>query len=129
MVVTKYDENDDGEDEDETEGFDETPSGRARVKGRVGLDGPSLKKIPASQTPHCATQRERADVALRDGEWRELNELSRETKCWSPRRKARALRMNALFELGRYDECIRVGNGSNHPDIKKWTTPCTLRRG
>ncbi|PRQ04779.1 hypothetical protein [Enhygromyxa salina] len=122
-VVTNYEEDEfDAEPPEPTENVE-------TVVGRVSVEGPSeIEQIKPWKTERCATQREHADDALRKGEWDRLEELSRESKCWRPSRKAKVLRMNALFELGRTDECVRVGAGSSHPEIKKWMRLCTRSR-
>ncbi|KIG18248.1 hypothetical protein DB30_01357 [Enhygromyxa salina] len=140
MVATKYDENEDEDaDEDAEEAAEEaaedaedqdTHDGEPRVQGRVSMEGPTgIKQVRASDTSHCVTQRELADEAQRAGNWTRLEELTREVKCWRPTRKAKVMRMNALFELGRLEECEKIGNGSNHPEIKKWMNLCTRGRG
>jgi hypothetical protein len=125
MVVTDYE---DVQFEVQSEDLGGSETGQ--VMGRVEVDGPSnVAEIPAWKTMRCTTQRDQAAVAARDGRWARLEVLSRETKCWRPTREAKVLRMHALFELGRFDECTKVGGGATHPEIEKWTNLCSLARG
>jgi hypothetical protein len=73
----------------------------------------------------CVEHRKSATDAKDGGDWVRLLELAqRHRNCWS-RVSANALQMEALFELGRYPECVQLGaQGSSKKEIQKWLNAC-----
>jgi hypothetical protein len=130
MVVTHYGEDEELDADAEQLAGSETGEASPKVQGKVELGGPkTVIQVPRSKTPHCENQRDRANQAKLDGKWDQLDDLSRETKCWSPRSEAKLLRMEALFQRDRLDECMKIATSSNHPEFLKWRKLCTLGRG
>jgi HAMP domain-containing protein len=73
----------------------------------------------------CVEHRKSATDAKDGGDWVQLLELAqRHRSCWS-RVSANALQMEALFELGRYPECVQLGaQGGSKKEIQKWLNAC-----
>jgi hypothetical protein len=73
----------------------------------------------------CVEHRKSATDAKDGGDWARLLELAqRHRSCWS-RVSANALQMEALFELGRYPECVQLGaQGGSKKEIQKWLNAC-----
>lgn len=79
---------------------------------------------PASQTRACIERRDRAENARRNGDYELLEQVAGHHKCWTPESKAKELQMQALFELGRFDDCIRMGAKGGSKGMKKWASTC-----
>jgi hypothetical protein len=87
--------------------------------------GKKKKKSRPDATPACVARRGDADAALRDGEWVQLEEIAKQTKCWSKASEAKALRMRALFELERFEECVELGTNDRSKEMVKWQKNCS----
>jgi hypothetical protein len=100
------------------------------------ITSPKLDEIPShDEPPHepkprkdfgeCVEHRKSATDAKDGGDWARLLELAQHRRnCWS-RVSANALQMEALFELGRYSECVQVGvQAGSKKEIRKWRNAC-----
>ncbi len=77
-----------------------------------------------SRGPACAKLRKQADQALAAGEWRKLESLTAQRRCWQRSGEHKPLRMQALFELERYQECVDLGRHDKAREVKKWAAIC-----
>lgn len=79
---------------------------------------------PAHETSRCQEQRSNAESAKASRDWVTVLSKSRDASCWASSAERMLLRVTALAELGRWDECVRVGSGSSDPDVAKRTKFC-----
>jgi serine/threonine protein kinase len=79
---------------------------------------------PAHETARCEAQRSKAESAKASRDWDTLLARTRDASCWASSAERVLLRVTALAELGRWDECVRVGSGSSDPDVAKRTKFC-----
>jgi hypothetical protein len=88
-------------------------------------DEPPRDPKPRKDFGACVEHRKSAKDAKDNGDWARLLELAqRRRNCWS-RVSANALQMEALFELGRYDECVQLGiQDGSKKEIRKWRNTC-----
>jgi hypothetical protein len=101
-----------------------------------GIPGSESDEIPSRDVPlnipeprkdfgACVEHRKSAADAKDGGDWARLLEFAqRRRSCWS-RVSANALQMEALFELGRYSECVQLGaRDGSRKEIRKWLNAC-----
>ena len=81
------------------------------------------KSKSAAATSPCVAQRRDAKTALSRADWDEAELLTR--SCWRKSRKVKVQRMRALFELGRFEECIKLGDSDRSKDVGKWQENCS----
>jgi hypothetical protein len=87
---------------------------------------PPKKPEPRKDFGACDKHRKSATDAKDGGDWARLLELAQRRNCWS-RVSANALQMEALFELGRYSECVQLGaRAGSKKEIQKWRNACQL---
>ena len=86
--------------------------------------GKSKPRTPAHQTSKCASERSFADNAKSMGDWALLEKHTRSSKCWKDKNRHRALRMDALFQLGRLRECVKLGGTSRNKVVKSKRDRC-----
>ena len=73
----------------------------------------------------CEVTLKQATDAQRFRKHAELERLTREfPQCWKSTLERKKLRMEALFQLGRYKECISLGRGSSNAEIKNLVNDC-----
>lgn len=94
----------------------------ARANAKAG------RSTQARATPHldrdCVNHRQDAEAAQREGDWAKLELLSQRANCWRSPAQPRGLRLRALFELERYQECVELGADSNSKEVNKWVNNC-----
>jgi serine/threonine protein kinase len=72
-------------------------------------------------------------VAAANSAWRDLRSSdvllhTSARACWAEAPIGRlALRAEALMDLGRWSECVRLGQQSQSPKVQRWTTRCEKR--
>jgi hypothetical protein len=88
-------------------------------------DVPPNNPKPRNDFGACVEHRKSAADAKDGGDWERLLELAqRRRNCWS-RAGATALQMEALFELGRYHECVQLAaKDGSKKEIRKWRNAC-----
>lgn len=88
----------------------------------------SKKKTPKSSnpssTPECVSHRESAMQARQNGEWEQLEKLAQRRECWRSKSEAKALRMQALFQLERFRQCVGLGGNDNAKEVQQWVSTC-----
>jgi len=72
---------------------------------------------------NCEEKRRDAVAAVHDQAWTDLLALTNERMCW-PTVDATVLRMTALRNLGRGDECIAEGKPVNDPRVARYVQIC-----
>jgi hypothetical protein len=103
-------------------------SDRSRPNARTGETKKTKRKHQrrAHMTSKCEQIRDDADLAAAGGGWKQLEKLTRDYKCWPNSNTAKIMRMNALFELRRFEECVKVGEGSSNSKINKLRKRCSI---
>jgi serine/threonine-protein kinase len=79
---------------------------------------------PAHETPRCEDLRSAADAAKASRNWSAVLSRTRDASCWASKSERTLLRVTALAELGRWEECVRAGSGSADPRIATRTKFC-----
>jgi hypothetical protein len=106
----------------------EAPKAEPRDVELAAVDvDPQVERARAPReyrTRECGERRARADAALRGGDWSALERLAQQSACWARADTAVSLRMQALFEMGRYAECIALGSKAKSKVIKQWENNC-----
>ncbi len=88
----------------------------------VIFEPPRKKDSPKSAA--CRATRDQAAAAFLAGQWANVESLTRRKVCWKRPRDFTPIRLRALFELGQFDECIKLGKGDKSPAGAKWKTTC-----
>ncbi|MFV8753224.1 serine/threonine-protein kinase [Nannocystaceae bacterium ST9] len=122
----------------EPDGGESTSSTTSTTTGETGSesetgaaeatdDGGSAKTAPPHTTVACAKVRADAEVAERAFNGNEVLRLTRANKkCWAKASERTALEVSALFELGKFADCAKVGK--NHPNAKAKKTAETCQK-
>lgn len=76
----------------------------------------------------CIEVRRTAEQALRRGRWLDVERHTRTRHCWQRQSDRLTLRIRALFELERFDECLAVNVGTNR-ELRRLQVPCAKARG
>jgi hypothetical protein len=79
----------------------------------------------------CVGARRRAyEAATKRRDWKAVMRETSDRRCWNApeyRSERRALRVEALLELERFEECVEEGAGSTDPRVAKATKLCRVR--
>jgi len=84
---------------------------------------PSPKR-PAPTPEECAKRVADAQAASRDRRWRSVLQLTKSSECWSDPDARTWLRVEALSELGRFEQCAALGRTSRNPEIARMVKSC-----
>jgi serine/threonine protein kinase len=87
-------------------------------KPRVPGPGPEVDESP------CTDVAAEATMAVRSKQWSRVLKLTKSSRCWDDDVTRNSLRINALFELARYDECVKLGETIAHPEVRRWAKRC-----
>ena len=80
---------------------------------------------PSEPRQSCKVTVEEAERAGRRGRWDDTERLTRQfPQCWNSTLERKKLRMRALFELDRFEECIKLGRGSSNATIERLANGC-----
>lgn len=95
---------------------------------------PAPAAIPARAKPKrrlekCPEAVQAARDAADEREWGRVLQLTRNDACWRPHAAEERvrLRVQALFETLRYDECAELGEGATAPDVRRWAHICASK--
>jgi serine/threonine-protein kinase len=80
-------------------------------------------------TPGCADIRRAAARARQRSAWNTLLRKVERGECWRKRSDHVHLRVQALAELERFEDCLNLGKGYNDPRIKRYVRLCAARTG
>lgn len=94
-------------------------SGKPR-KDKPRVPGPG----PEVDEPPCTDVAAEATMAIRSKQWSRVLKLTKSSRCWDDDVTRNSLRINALFELARYDECVKLGETIAHPEVRRWAKRC-----
>jgi serine/threonine-protein kinase len=103
----------------------------ASVTTREPLSAPVLRPARARRGPAaallCARTRERAIDARVAHDWEGVLRHLGERGCWPDHDERDRLRIKALMELGRFDDCVALGTGRMDEQVRRWTELCRRR--
>ncbi|MGH1342260.1 MAG: protein kinase domain-containing protein [Nannocystales bacterium] len=89
---------------------------------------PAARKTPAAQTRACAQTRAEALGALKRADHRTAYKQSKPKKCWKGHQRDRTrVFVEAAFQLGKYAECVKAGERSKDPKVKRTVATCRLK--
>lgn len=81
------------------------------------------KAVAKPQAP-CGDVAAEATAASQAMRWDRVLALTKSPRCWDDGAKRVWLRVEALSELGRFAECVRVGSGSSQPVVQRTVKHC-----
>ena len=82
-------------------------------------------KAAAKPQAPCGDVAAEATAASQAMRWDRVLVLTKSSRCWNDGAKRVWLRVEALSELGRFAECVRVGSGSSQPVVARTVKHCT----
>ncbi len=85
---------------------------------------PPLATTPVHEQPACVQTRSDAAAALKAGQWTRADKLAKQAKCWPDTIARLRIRVQALAQVERYDECVKVGEYLEDKEIKRWVNIC-----
>jgi len=86
-------------------------------------------KTPAHETEACRRTVVAALTANDQNAWSRLEPLTRKKKCFGERGQWVELRVRALLETKRFDECIALAGDSSNPNVQRYASICRLNKG
>lgn len=86
-------------------------------------------KAPAHETETCRRTVAAASAANERNAWSRLEALTRKKKCFVDRGQWAELRVRALVETKRFDECIALASDSKNPDVQRYAGICRAEKG
>lgn len=94
----------------------------------VALDTrPGTAAPKPSATQACAKVRQEASDARQSHAWQSVLDATAERKCWARARDRKKLQTQAYMELGRFEDCLRTGEGLADTEVQKWVKLCSNR--
>ncbi|MEM7160707.1 MAG: protein kinase [Myxococcota bacterium] len=96
------------------------PSRPRRSKRR---SQPHSASVPREVDP-CPETLERASAARKARQWRQVAELTRTRRCWDDPVAYTRMRIKALSELGRFNDCVKLGEASADPEARRMAVHC-----
>jgi serine/threonine protein kinase len=105
-----------------------SPSPEAEIVPAARVDaksnGAAVRKDPA-KSPECEAERAKAKAAFRRRDFRSTLALLQSRKCWKHHgSEFVAMKVEALFQKDRWDECVRVGGASSDPRVARVVGIC-----
>lgn len=104
----------------EVEALPALESHAAQPEAALGLDA----NPTATSGPSCDDAQTQARAAFDRRRWREVLEHTARNVCWSSKHERVLLRTTALFNLGRWGECVRLSTKSNDPKVRSIADAC-----
>lgn len=86
-------------------------------------------KPPAHESEACQRTVAEARNAEAGHAWSRLLSTTRDKRCFENRAEWAEMRVRALLEAGRLDECIALGEGSKIPNVKMYAGICRAQKG
>lgn len=83
-------------------------------------------RAPAIDEP-CPDVAAEANAASRGKQWARVLQLTKSARCWADPGARIELRVEALLELGRYDDCSTLGGSSKDPEIRRMARSCAAQ--
>ena len=90
--------------------------------------GPTPPATDEWNETRCAAERQAADKAVGARRWAGALEHTRVGKCWPDKAARTKIRVQAYFELSRYDDCVNAGAGSSDSTVQRTVRRCEKAR-
>lgn len=84
--------------------------------------------VRLADTSACNGVHEQARQAHRSRAWTKVLEDTTRKQCWTSDQERSRLRVNALLNLGRFEQCVREGAGATDPDTRALVATCNNLR-
>lgn len=101
----------------------------ASTEPPAGKSKAAPTKTPAHETEACRRTVAAALAADNQNAWSRLEPLTRKKKCFGDRDQWVELRVRALLETKRFDECIARAADSTNPSVQRYASICRLNKG
>jgi hypothetical protein len=85
---------------------------------------PAVPEPAPHETQRCQDIREDASTAKRTFAWRQVLRATADRSCWASSVDRRRLRVEALLELGSWNECVTEGASASDPRISRMVAFC-----
>lgn len=72
----------------------------------------------------CGDEPDRAMKASRERKWKLVVTLTEDPRCWSSQNHRLGIRIRALSELGRHEECVRLAEQASSPALRRLGRDC-----
>lgn len=79
---------------------------------------------PAEDPTDCEAARDQLLEAQLEARWTEVVELTGRTSCWNDSAQTLATRLEALYALGRFDQCVTEGTDRTEEAVQAWVRRC-----
>ena len=99
----------------------DAPRDESPATAPLDLPGPKPKPRPR---PECDGIESKGRAAFGEREWSKVVTHTARKRCWGSRRERAKIRAQALFHLGRWGECVRVGAHVSDPKTKALVQKC-----
>lgn len=113
-----------GDDAGEDVVVDDDDGGSPHPSGDGGTANPGTKPKTIWTEERCAAERDQAMKDRLAGKFASVLTHTRISKCWPNSRERLELRVRALSELGRFQECVDVGGKSSDEGIARMVRRC-----
>lgn len=86
-------------------------------------------KIPPHKTEACQRTVADARSAAQSLTWRRLETLTRKKRCFRDRREWAEMRVLALSNTGRFEECVGLADTIKNPTVQRYASICRAQKG
>ncbi len=90
----------------------------------MGSKRPHKPRVPAPEPRPCEDVTSQAAAAAKASRWARVLQLTESPRCWTDSSQRMWQRVNALFEMGRYAECVKTGARSSVPMVARVAKQC-----
>ncbi|HET6582244.1 MAG TPA: protein kinase, partial [Nannocystaceae bacterium] len=103
---------------------------KSRVLPRVVPDAPEpeVAKTSSADSEECVRTRREAEDARNNHDWNGLLRHTQKGSCWPTGSARKKLRVKAMMELNRFDDCVQLGQGVTDTEVVGWVQTCSKRR-
>lgn len=88
---------------------------------------PEPKEVDESATEACERRRAEATDARNAHAWSSLLKATSKSSCWSSQKERVRMRVKALLELHRFDECVAAAGSSTDDEVVRDSKICAKR--
>jgi serine/threonine-protein kinase len=86
---------------------------------------PVGKPKPEAKPPECQDPQGAAEAAKAKRDWSAVIRHTAKPRCWASNQIRLRLRVEALAQAKRFDECLELANTSDDPELTRWVKFCT----
>lgn len=100
------------------------PAPSSRPKRRPKPSKPAPEPGPSPDDAECVASRDRAIEANARGDWATVLQETRQRACWASNTKRLSLRLSALYESGKYEQCAALADKVSDPTSRSIARLC-----